>query len=152
MTNDGILGVLSGCGRCMSGAALGGTVGSATGLVVQAALALALGAGSYDGIAAHYAPGVMERVSLNRGMPIVECMIASPRHTIGQWVIVEGVNTGRRLRCRVTDTSQPQDKTRHLDAGLFELGWANTMELCGSTRLRNDECRIRVSRAFVFTD
>lgn len=146
MTNDGVLGVLSGCGRCMSGAALGGTVGPATGLVAQAALILALGAGSYDGIAAHYAPGVMERVSLNRGMSIVACMIASPRHTIGQWVIVEGLNTGKRLHCRVTDTSRPQDWQRHLDEGLFELGWANTIDVCGSTRLRNDECRIRVSR------
>ncbi len=120
-----------------------------TGLVTTAALVLTLGAGplqGYDGIAAHYAPGVMERVSLNRAMPVVECMIASPRHDIGQWVIVEGRNTGKRLRCRVTDTSQPEDWQRHMDEGLFELGYANTIDLCGSTRLRNNECQIRVTR------
>ncbi len=107
---------------------------------------LSLGAAPYDGIAAHYAPGVMERVSLNRGMAIVPCMIASPRHNVGQWVIVEGLNTGTRLRCRVTDTSAPEDWQRHMDDGLFELGWANTIDLCGSTRLRNDACRVRVTR------
>lgn len=123
------------------------------GLVTTAALALTLGAGplqGYDGIAAHYAPWPsshsMERVSLNRAMPIVGCMIASPRHDIGQWVIVEGRNTGRRLHCRVTDTSKPEDWQRHMDSGLFELGYVNTIDLCGSTRLRNDECRIRVTR------
>lgn len=119
------------------------------GLVTTAALVLALGAGpldGYDGIAAHYAPGVMERVSLNRAMPIVGCMIASPRHDIGQWVLVEGRNTGTRLRCRVTDTSRPGDWRRHMDEGLFELGYTVTEALCGSTRLRNDECPIRVSR------
>jgi len=119
------------------------------GLIAQVALALTLGAGplhGYDGIAAHYAPGLMEQVSLNRGMPIVGCMIASPRHDIGQWVVVEGRNTGRRLRCRVTDTSHPWDKARHLRTRLFELGYANTMDLCGSARLRNDECRVKVTR------
>lgn len=118
------------------------------GLAATAALALTLGAGplqGYDGIAAHYAPQVMEQVAINRGLSIVACMIASPRHAIGQWVIVEGRNTGKRLRCRVTDTSRPVDWRRHMDSGLFELGWANTIELCGSTRLRNDECPIRVS-------
>lgn len=116
------------------------------GLAAQAALAFCLGTQPYAGIAAHYAPGVMERVSLNRGMPIVSCMIASPRHPIGTWVIVEGLNTGKRLRCRVTDTSAPEDKRRHLAQGLFELGWANTVDLCGSTRLRNRDCPIRVSK------
>lgn len=131
-----------------------------TGLAATAALIWALGAqphpytaqtarGSdqwYEGIAAHYAPGVMERVSRNRGMAIVPCMIASPRHEIGTWVIVEGINTGKRLRCRVTDTSAPQDRARHLRTGLFELGWANTMDLCGSTKLRNRDCPVRVTR------
>lgn len=119
------------------------------GLAAMAALALALGAGpihGYDGIAAHYAPGVMERVALNRGIPIVGCMIASPRHDIGQWVIVEGANTGKRLRCRVTDTSRPVDWQRHMDTGLFELGYTVTDDLCGSARLRNDECRVTVTR------
>lgn len=122
------------------------------GLVATAALALTLGAGplqGYDGIAAHYAPWPsshsMEQVAINRGMPIVGCMIASPRHAIGQWVIVEGRNTGKRLRCRVTDTSKPVDWQRHMDEGLFELGYGVTEDLCGSTRLRNDECPVRVS-------
>lgn len=119
------------------------------GLAAQALIALCLGAGPvqwYDGVAAHYNPGVMEQVARNRGMPIVGCMIASPRHAIGQWVIVEGRNTGKRLRCRVTDTSAPKDKARHLRQGLFELGYANTIDLCGSTKLRNRDCPIRVSR------
>lgn len=119
------------------------------GLVAQAVLMLCLGAGPiqwHNGIAAHYNPGVMELVSRNRGLPIVACMIASPRHPIGRWVWVEGLNAGTRLRCRVTDTSAPQDRARHLRTRLFEIGWANTIPLCGSTRLSNRECPVRVSR------
>jgi len=138
--------------------ALAGT-GRLTGLAIKAALVLALGAQPhtytaqtatpiqwYDGIAAHYAPGVMERVSRNRGLLIVGCMIASPRHKIGQWVIVEGRNTGKRLRCRVTDTSAPVDKARHLRTGLFELDFRSAIALCGSSKLPNRQCPIRVTR------
>jgi hypothetical protein len=93
-------------------------------------------------VAAHYNEGLMETVSRNRDIPVVPCMVAIPDRPIGAMVVVIGWNTGRVEVCRTTDTSQPVDKARHLRTGLIELGWKNTMALCGSTSLPNRACRV----------
>ena len=80
-------------------------------LYILAALGLA-SVGEYT--APHYARGVMEQVSRNRDMPVVPCMVASPTIPIGEWVWVWGPNTHTLRHCRVTDTSMPADRARHI--------------------------------------
>jgi hypothetical protein len=97
------------------------------------------------GYAAHYGPGVMERVARKRKMPIVSCMISSPTLLIGTWVYVRGQNTNTILHCRVTDVSAPKDKKRHIHAQLIaELNYGATINICGSTKLANKECPISI--------
>jgi len=89
----------------------------------------------------------MERVARTRHMSIVPCMVSSPVYSIGDWVYVEGVNTGKRLKCRITDVSAPKDKQRHIRMRLLtELGYANTLDICGSTNLPNRQCPVLVQR------
>lgn len=116
--------------------------------LASAALILALGAGQFGGwegrIAAHYDKGLMDRVARSRGIQPTPCMLASPLHPIGAWIEVWGLNTGERQRCQVVDTSQPWDRARHIRAGLVELRFESALALCGSTKLRNDECPVRI--------
>lgn len=85
-----------------------------------------------EGYAPRYSPGVMERVSRNRDMPLVGCMVSSPYYPIGTWVIVYGVNTDRAIRCRVTDVSAPKDRDRHIRTKrIAELGYTEAERLCG---------------------
>ncbi len=89
----------------------------------------------------------MERVSRNRDLPIVGCMVSSPVYAVGAWVWVYGERTGALLHCRVTDVSHPRDKARHLRMGrIAELGWQNTKALCGRTDERVIDCPIVVVR------
>jgi hypothetical protein len=118
------------------------------GLVTKLAVVLGMGMGSMnwsDHIAAHYAPGVFLRVEIARGLPHATCNFASPTLAIGAWRWIEGVRTGVRLRCRVSDTSQPQHRGRHLALHLIELDYESTRAICGSTRLANRDCPVRVS-------
>jgi hypothetical protein len=118
------------------------------GLVTKLAVVWGMGMGSmgWSGhIAAHYAPGVFVRVEMVRGLPHAACNFASPTHPIGAWRSVEGVRTGVRLRCRVSDTSQPEHRRRHLDLRLIELDYDSARAICGSTRLANRDCPVRVS-------
>ena len=79
-------------------------------------------------------------------MPVVDCMISSPTKKLGTWVYVRGKNTGKTLYCRVTDVSAPKDKARHIRNGLVaELDYDSTSIICGSTKLRNDECPVTVT-------
>ncbi len=97
------------------------------------------------GYAAHYSPGVMERVARKRTMSIVSCMISSPTLLIGTWVYVRGQNTDIILHCRVTDVSAPKDKKRHIRAQLIaELNYGATINICGSTKLANKECPVSI--------
>ncbi len=106
-----------------------------------------MGFGSQSGYAARYAPGVMDRVAVNRGMPSVGCMISSPLYPIGEWVYVYGKVTGERLKCRITDTSAPKDKARHIRNRLFvELNYDSAYTICGSVTNSNKECPILISR------
>lgn len=116
------------------------------GLVLRVAVALSVGAGGTAwerGIAARYDPGVMERVADNRGMTRERCMIASPFHSIGTWVAVEGVRTGRRRLCRVTDTSAPKDKARHVAKRMIELDYNSAKDICGSVRIAPRDCPVK---------
>jgi hypothetical protein len=101
----------------------------------------------YEGIAAHYDPGLMERVSRNRHMPIVGCMFASPIWKMGSWWRITGVKTGKSRICRATDTSMPKDRARHIRTHLIELNFNAAREICGSTRLANRECPVRIVKA-----
>lgn len=83
------------------------------------------------GYAAHYSPNVMERVSKNRGMPIVDCMIATPRGPLGEWVTVESRLTGAVKECRITDIAHPRDRANIEKRGIVaEFGYANIKEMC----------------------
>lgn len=114
------------------------------GLIQKILLILSLGAQLQTANLAHYSPGLMQKVSRNRHLPIVSCMISSPRHKIGDWVEIYGKNTNKKLRCRVTDTSAPKDKARHLKNKLIESDYWSAYLLCGSTKLSNKECPILI--------
>lgn len=122
-------------------------------LILRAVLALSVGAGTqpehtyYSGFLVYYAKGVFERVERNRGLPHVKCNVASPRHKIGTWVWVEGVETGKRLRCRVSDTSKPEHRAGHIKRKIFEMDYTSAHAICipgwqGAAK----ECRIRISQ------
>lgn len=107
-------------------------------------LAFLFRGGPIDGYAAHYSPGVFEQVRINRGLPKADCLISSDWHPLGTWVRVEGRRTGAVRVCEVADVSAPADRARHLRAHLFELDFRSAAHICGSTRLANRECPIRV--------
>ena len=102
----------------------------------------------HAGHAPHYDKGLMEQVSRNRDLPIVACMISSPRYPIGTWVWVFGLNTGVLLHCRVTDESadmdtsglsrRESDRQRHKRLGWeAELGNTEARRLCGIKAMRD---------------
>jgi hypothetical protein len=101
-----------------------------------------------EGHATTYAPGMMAQVSHNRGLPIVECMVASPFHEIGDWIYVKSNKTGAILKCRVTDISMPKDQARHQRNRLFEFDFTSWKKLCGTHRIDEQpwrQCKIEVS-------
>lgn len=94
--------------------------------------------------AVRYAPGVFEQVARNRGMAVERCMVASPVHSLGAWLYVEG-RTGARLRCKVLDTSKPQDRPRHIRMRTIELDPKSGAILCGIRwQGKASECRVFV--------
>jgi hypothetical protein len=95
------------------------------------------------GVAPHYARGVMERVSANRGMAQTDCMISSPVYPLGTWLWVYGGKTDTLLLCRITDVSHPIDRQRHIRTGrIVELGFTEARRLCGTTRGSVKECPV----------
>lgn len=98
------------------------------------------------GKAAHYAPGLFQRVAANRGLPTtLGCYVSTPRHNIGEWLLVEGLRTGAREWCLVADTSAPEDRARHLATRLYELDYESAQGVCGKWwRDRSDECPVKV--------
>jgi hypothetical protein len=100
-------------------------------------------------VAAHYAPGVMERVAELRGMPLVDCMLSSPWHELGEWVRVESMVNDEVAICRATDVSAPEDHARHLKRKLVELDWPTAKRLCELSRLGEkppDECPVLIDK------
>ena len=99
-----------------------------------------------SGYAARYRPGLMERVSRNRGLPIVSCMVASPHHPIGTWLLVRG--RSGQAHCRVTDVPHPRDRAQIIRRGIVvELSYPAARRLCGSVVEPPRACPVRVSLA-----
>lgn len=78
-------------------------------------------------------------------------MVASPFHSksVGKaWLWVESKNTGVKLYCRVTDTSEDVDIARHQKNKLFEFDFTSWKKLCGTHRIDEQpwwQCRIEVN-------
>ncbi|HEU5104198.1 MAG TPA: hypothetical protein VFU22_34510 [Roseiflexaceae bacterium] len=119
-------------------------------LLYRLLLVVALWGGEvHEGVAPRYSPRVMENVSLRRDMPIVGCMVSSPRYGLGTWLWVYGANTDTLLRCRVTDVSHPRDAARHIRTRReVELGYTEAQRLCGQEAMRDrpEECPVVVVR------
>lgn len=119
-------------------------------LLVELYIALALlGGEEMTGSAPRYAPGVMERVSRNRDLPLVGCMVSSPVYAVGTWVWVWGRNTATVLHCRVTDVSGAADRARHIRTKrVVELGYEEARQLCGEAHIndRPEQCPVVVLR------
>jgi hypothetical protein len=104
-----------------------------------------LGGSVQEGWAPRYSPGVMERVSRNRDLPIVSCMVSSPTLAVGSWVYIWGRNTHTLRYCRITDVSGPKDKARHIRTKrVAELSYDAALSLCGKAAMkkRPESCPI----------
>lgn len=101
----------------------------------------------HSGYAPRYSPGVMERVSRNRDLPLAGCMVSSPYWPIGTMIVVYGWNTDRLELCRVTDVSADKDRARHLRTRrVAELGYQEAIRFCGVRHInhRPEQCPIIV--------
>jgi len=99
-------------------------------MIASALLALVLAVGPIRGYATHYDLGLFEVVRLNRGLPVAACYTSSDWHELGSFVEIEGLRTGVRRVCQVSDVSKPQDRTRHMRVGLFELDYNSAKAVC----------------------
>jgi hypothetical protein len=115
-------------------------------LLIRLIIAFLLSDGlSQRGYAPRYNPGVMQRVSRIRHMPIVPCMISSPTLPLGTMVTVYGENTFVSLDCRVTDVSAVKDKQRHIRTKrIIELDYESAIVICGQKHLnhRPEQCPV----------
>jgi hypothetical protein len=85
----------------------------------------------YQGYAAHYNIGLMERVAHNRGLKTTDCMIASPFHRIGKWVYIQSQKNDKVRLCRVVDVPHPKDKASIIRRRIIaELDFNSAKELC----------------------
>ena len=96
--------------------------------LASAALILALGVW-HPAYAVRYDPGVFGEVARNRGMPIVSCMAAHHSLQLGTWIEVEGP-AGSEV-ARITDTSAPADRERHIRTRRIELSYGCSKRICG---------------------
>ena len=109
------------------------------------ALAITLGWDVQEGFGPRYGPGVMERVSRNRDMPLVGCMISSPTLPLGSWAYVYGVRSKVLRYCRITDVSQDVDRARHIRTKrIAELSFEVAKSICGHTTEPSIDCPIIV--------
>lgn len=77
----------------------------------------------------------MEQVSLNRGWPIVGCMVSSPFAPLGEWVTVTSQLNGLSRQCRVTDEPQAYHRQGQIERGLVvELDFETAKALCQISR------------------
>lgn len=98
--------------------------------LASAALILTLGFW-HPAFAVRYDVDVFERVSKHRGMPVVSCMAAHPTLELGTWIEVEG--PAGTADARVTDTSQPWDRQRHIDTQRAEFSYGCSKRICGQS-------------------
>ncbi len=102
-------------------------------------------AASYTGFAAHYRPGLMERVAANRGIPPASCMVASHRLPLARSIVVLGQRTGVSRRCTVVDICAPKDCPRIKARGIVvELDYQSNRAICGATREPPRYCPVTV--------
>jgi hypothetical protein len=111
------------------------------GLAIQAALALALGAGGDLRWAVRYDPGLMEHMAAKHGLVATGCHFAHPTLPIGTRARIEGVRTGRSEACTQADTSAlvdttgrhstESDRQRHIRLKRIELGFNESFRICG---------------------
>lgn len=85
--------------------------------------------------AAHYRPGLMEKVAERRRMSQVPCMISSPWHSLNVWMSVKSERNGEMAICRTTDVSSPRDIAWHRRLQLIELDWNTATRLCAISRV-----------------
>lgn len=122
------------------------------GLITHAVMALSLGAalvGADVGYAVRYAPGRMGRTADIRSIARQPCMVAwtaAADRDIGEtWLVVEGVKTGRRLRCLVVDLPEPRDRPALIRRGiLVELNFESSDICPKGWRGKATECKVRV--------
>lgn len=89
----------------------------------------------WTGFAAHYRPGLMQRVARVRGMEIVACMVASPHHRIGTWLSITSAKRNKTLACRVTDVPKARHRAALIERKIVaELDFESAMILCGIKR------------------
>ncbi len=89
------------------------------------------------GFAAHYRPGLMEKVARQRGLEVVACMVASPHHKIGVWLSIHSPKRKQTLKCRVTDVPQKAHRPALIRKGIVvELDFESAKILCGIKRPR----------------
>lgn len=84
------------------------------------------------GFAAHYRPGLMEKVAQRRRMPVVRCMVASPHQKLGAWVMVRSTKREQELKCRVTDVPRKGHRAALIRRKIVvELDFKSAKVLCG---------------------
>jgi len=101
------------------------------GLIVRAALVLALGAGGDLRFAVRYDPGLMEHMAVKRGLSAAGCHFAHPTLPIGTRVRILGIRTGHAEICTQADTSEAIDRARHIRLKRIELGYNEALRICG---------------------
>lgn len=102
-----------------------------------------------------YDVDLMEQVSRNRELPIVNCMVSSPFHnkSVGRaWLFVISRTTGKMRLCRVTDTSQQVDIRRHQRNRLFEFDFPSWRALCGTSYVGEQPWRQCVIDVYVISE
>jgi hypothetical protein len=112
--------------------------------VVHLLLVLLGGTGPVEiGFVPHYRLHLMRAVAERRDVVQTACMVASPRYSIGDWVWLYRIQTGKLLHCQVVDVSAPQDRRRHhRTRRVVELSYEVTCVICGSTLERADRCPV----------
>ena len=94
------------------------------------------------GVAAMYAPGVMERVADNRGLPRSACMVAMAQ-PIGTQVVVYG--EAGSAECVVMDVPHPRDVRSIAARGIVvELDYRSSWQVCRDPRLGPEQCPVIV--------
>lgn len=92
----------------------------------------------YSGYAAHYSPGLMQKVAKNRGIEPQDCMLSTDLFPLETQVYVESKIDGVDvvLTCLVVDHSAPRDKARHLKNKLYaELDFGSARKVCNISKV-----------------
>lgn len=104
---------------------------SLTGLVTQAVVVLALGHTGWEaGHATRYSEGLMHTAARNHRLAMADCMVSDDVAPLGAFIWIRSRGTGALLHCQVSDLSAPQDRKRHMLAGLVELDYSSSQRMC----------------------